>query len=78
MSYSYEDLERDLAIGHELHFNFKGREYSISNNKDGWYLSESYSDYQSFVDTNELLAKGKIDGKLLKEIWDEVDVSVIF
>lgn len=78
MSYSYEDLKRDLGIGHELHFKYRGKQYSISNNKDGWYLSEFYADYQSVTDTNELLEIGTIDGKYLKDIWDDVEVEAIF
>jgi hypothetical protein len=72
MPYSYEDLERDLSIGHELEFTYKGKEYSITNNKVGWYLS-GVNDYQSFTNTIELLEKGTIDGKHLKEIWNDVN-----
>ncbi|WP_187273846.1 DUF4288 domain-containing protein [Paenibacillus sp. N3.4] len=53
MSYSYEDLERDLAIGHELHFKYVGKQYSISN-KAGWYLSEqAYKQGESTVKQSE-------------------------
>lgn len=66
MPYSYEDF-----------FKYKGKEHSISNNKTGWYLVEFNAEYQSFTDTNELLAKATIDGKHLKGIWDEVEVKAI-
>jgi hypothetical protein len=72
LSYFYEELESDLSIGHELHVKYKDKEYSISNNKAGWYLSEFCSEYQSFSDTNELLEKGKINGRRFKEIRDDV------
>ncbi|EZP77212.1 hypothetical protein H839_06204 [Parageobacillus genomosp. 1] len=48
MDYSFEDLENDLEIGHEIHFVYKGQEYSISCSHDGWHLSEFYKDYQTF------------------------------
>ncbi|MFC9775957.1 hypothetical protein [Paenibacillus chitinolyticus] len=78
MPYSYEDLERDLAIGHEVEFKYMGREYSITNNKAGWYLSEPDSKYQMFADKIDLLEKGTIDGKNLKDIWNDVEVTTIF
>jgi hypothetical protein len=78
MSYSYDELCRDLDIGHELHFKYKEKEYSISHTIEGSYLSEFYGEYQSFNDHAELLQKGTIEGKSLKDIWDDVEVTTIF
>ncbi|WP_240416792.1 hypothetical protein [Paenibacillus periandrae] len=78
MSYSFEELVRDLDNGHELHFKYLGKEYSISHNSNGTYLSEFNSDYQTFTDHIELLQKGMIDGKHLKDIWKDVEVTIIF
>ncbi|GLH62947.1 hypothetical protein [Parageobacillus sp. G301] len=78
MDYSFEDLENDLEIGHEIHFVYKGQKYSISCSHDGWHLSEFYKDYQTFRTHKELLENGTINGKYLKEIWNDVEVTEIF
>ncbi|MED3844429.1 hypothetical protein P9213_09050 [Geobacillus stearothermophilus] len=78
MEYSFEDLENDLEIGREIHFVYKGKEYSITHPFDGWVLSEFYKDYQTFRTHKELLEKGTINGKYLKEIWNDVKVTEIF
>ncbi|MCU6793516.1 hypothetical protein OB236_15530 [Paenibacillus sp. WQ 127069] len=78
MSFSFEELMRDLDNGHETHFKYLGKEYSISHNSRGTYLSEFNGDYQSFTDHIELLKKGMIDGKYLKDIWNDVEVTIIF
>lgn len=78
MLYTYDELCRDLDIGHELHFKYRGKEYSISHNREGSYFSEFYGDYQTFIDHNELLQKGSIGGRYLKDIWDDIEVTIIF
>jgi hypothetical protein len=60
MPYTYNELCKDLDIGHEMHFKYKGKEYSISHNNEGYYLSEFNGEHQSFIDHVELLQKGTI------------------
>ncbi|TYP79022.1 hypothetical protein [Paenibacillus methanolicus] len=53
--YTYEELLKDLDIGHELHFIYQGIEYSITHTPNG-----------------------TINGKRLFEIWEDVEVTIIF
>ena len=79
MDYSYEELKRDLKVGHEVEFYYQNHKYSISNNKDGWYLTKYFDENdQSFKTSQELLKNGRIDSKTLEEIWNEVKVETIF
>ncbi|MGG0934510.1 hypothetical protein ABHN11_00045 [Brevibacillus centrosporus] len=78
MDYTLEDLKRDLETGHEVHFRYKGKDYSISNSQNGWHLCEFYKDDQTFETQSDLLKNGKINGKHLSEIWEAVEVTTIF
>jgi len=79
MNYCYEELVEDLSRGHEIEFSYHGEKYSISRNKDGWYLTK-YNDenaQQTFKESDELLKKAKIGSKNIYLIWNEVeDISV--
>ncbi|BBB90444.1 hypothetical protein [Methylomusa anaerophila] len=77
--YSYKELEHDLEMGHEVEFFHMEQKYSISNNKDGWYLTRLYDEnYQSFKTAQELLEYGRINGKTLADIWNQVKVETVF
>lgn len=44
-------------------------------NKEGYYLTRGKDgDYQSFISANELFEKGRIEGKSIQEVWEEVDI----
>lgn len=77
MEYTFEDLKRDLGIGHEVQFRYIGKEYSISHSQNGWHLCEFYKDEQTFNTQWELLNYGTINGTHLSEIWHGVEVTVI-
>lgn len=80
MKYTFEKMLEDLAIGHEVEFKYKGEKYSISTNKDGWYLTK-YSDwenYQSFKTYMDLINRSNIDNKKIKDIWKDVKVESVF
>ncbi len=77
--YRFEELKKDLSTGREVEFQYKGNKYSISHNKEGWYLTRFGDDTeQSFANSNDLLKYGTIEAKTLNEIWDEVIVESIF
>lgn len=78
VEYTLEDLKRDLEIGHELQFRYNGKEYSISHSQNGWHLCEFYKDDQTFNTQRDLLKYGTINGKHLREIWHDVEVTDIF
>ena len=79
MKFSYEELRKYLSQGRELHFFYQNYQYSISNNKDGYYLKKfSEPEGQDFISVEELLANGKVESYGLEEIWDAVTVDVLF
>ncbi|RKD26035.1 hypothetical protein BEP19_01565 [Ammoniphilus oxalaticus] len=78
MNYTFDDLTRDLMIGHELHFRYNGKNYYISQSQGGWVLTRFDQQYELFESQAALLQGGKIDGKSLREIWDEVEVTDLF
>jgi len=78
--YSFEELKADLDIGHEVEFYYQEDRYSISCNKEGWYLTKFYDSesHQAFKTHEELLESGTIKSKNLKEIWNQVKINIIF
>lgn len=79
MEYSFNELSRDLDIGHEIEFTYTTRKFSITNTGSGWVLTEFYKqDDQVFSTAQGLLHHGTIDGILLKKIWPMVHVDTIF
>lgn len=79
MKYKYAELKSDLLMGREVEFYYKDDKYSISNNKEGWYLTKFYSGKdQAFKTVEELLEYGRIDSKKIEEIWEKVKVDTIF
>jgi hypothetical protein len=74
MTYSYDKLKEELAIGIEIVFVYRNEKYSISHNREGWYLTKftDSENYHAFSDWEELLLQSRVDGKSLKEIWSQV------
>lgn len=61
--------------GEEFQFYYKSEGYWISMNKEGYYLTRGKDgDYQSFISANELFEKGRIEGKSIQEVWEEVEI----
>ncbi|MFD3446547.1 hypothetical protein ACFDTO_18285 [Microbacteriaceae bacterium 4G12] len=73
MKYTYEDLVRDVNIGHDIEFIFNGKLYGIINVREGFGLGEDKKKFKYFKTPQELLDNGTIDEKSLKEIWGEVE-----
>ncbi|MDA9472440.1 hypothetical protein [Enterococcus sp. 5H] len=68
----YKDMEESIGYGEEYNFNYKDKEYWISQNSDGNYLTEVNGETQVFQNSEELLTKARIDGKTICEIWDDI------
>ena len=73
-----EFIECIKIYGHNELF-YKGNKYGLlySTNKDitsiefyQWNVEKNYQEYNSFED---FIAKANIEGKLLKEIWNEIE-----
>jgi hypothetical protein len=79
MDYTFENLKRDLSIGHEIEFIYLDRRFSITNTPAGWSLAEYYKDEIGIYSSHQnLLQYGKVDKKTLHEIWSLVTVKSIF
>lgn len=79
MAISYKKLACYLKQGREIEFYLNNKKYSFSNNQDGWYITEyDNPDYQSFANTEELLANGTINGRPIKEVWKDVVIDILF
>lgn len=79
MNYSFQELTKDLEMGHEVEFWFQNNKYSISHDKNGWYFTKFGDElYQTFTDHSLLLKNAKVGAKTIKNIWNEVKVESIF
>lgn len=67
------ELQKRVAIGEEFCFDFNIEEYWISQNPDGYYLIRSRDSFSQEFDTSDaLFENGRIEGKLLSEIYSEI------
>ena len=72
----YKSFIVDLNRGHEFQFNYNGKGYSITYRTDGKRsFTEDYKEKteQLFDDNEQLLKNLLIEGKLLSEIFDELE-----
>lgn len=76
MSYKVEDFIEDIITGREIGFSFRGIQYAIGVTTDKVYIAlEDDGEYVwTESSTSELAEKGRIDGKLLTEIFDEIEI----
>ncbi|MEH7549827.1 hypothetical protein V7306_29330 [Neobacillus vireti] len=78
MDYSFEEFERDINIGHEIEFRFKGKIYRTVNVKEGYGVGEHLKEFVYFNTPQELLDNGTENGEKLKDIWNEVEAVTVF
>ncbi|GAQ19770.1 cytoplasmic protein [Oceanobacillus picturae] len=76
--YSYQELVRDIHIGHEIEFTYKGKRYITLNVLEGFGLCEDNVSVSYYKNPEELIKNGEIDGKSLKDIWNDVEDISIF
>ena len=69
----YEELKERVGWGEEFLFYYHNEEYWISQNSPERYLTRSRGSItQVFQSTEELFENGRIEGKSLLEIWDDI------
>ena len=74
MDYTYSMLVEDLLLGHEFGFTYKSKTYGIVNGDKGNVLcTDNRAISPDYEDILELLARVKIDGKSIEEIFNETD-----
>ena len=70
---NYEEMAYSLSYGEEYHFYYRNREYWISKNENGSYLTEVISgNTQKFRNSEELLRDARIEGHSILDIWEEI------
>ncbi|XZF77405.1 hypothetical protein ACSBO6_07595 [Bacillus sp. AL-1R] len=78
--YSYKEFLEDLSIGSEIHFSYKNDNYYIGRGT-GLFMFWKFYDSSSEIigdDLEDLLQKVRLDEKLIKEIWDLIEIDDIF
>ena len=74
---TYEAI-RHCAIVHgsEIHFFYHQREYWIAHAPEGFsHLSDDLGNTQMFSSCSDLFERARIEGKPLKEIWEDVMID---
>ena len=70
---SYEEIKERVSWGEEFYFCYNGEEYWISQTKYKLYLTRVRGSVtQEFSSTEELFQNGKVEGKSLVEIWEDI------
>ncbi|MCM1027354.1 MAG: hypothetical protein NC432_13040 [Roseburia sp.] len=70
---SYEEIKERVGWGEEFLFYYNNEEYWISQNEPWRYLTRVRGSVsQEFQSTEELFENGRIEGKSLFEIWDDI------
>ncbi|WP_041580557.1 hypothetical protein [Bacillus sp. 1NLA3E] len=73
-SKEFIEFQEGIEIGEEYCFTYKNEEYWISQNPDGYYLTRVRGSYTQEFDTSEALFKnGTIEGRLLAEIYMDIE-----
>lgn len=68
----YKEMEESIGYGEEYNFYYKDKEFWISQNPDGNYLTEVSGETQEFKNSEDLLNNARINGKSICEIWEEI------
>lgn len=63
----------------EIEFDYNGTNYFKSSNDKGYYIwCEKDNSFQYYSSPKELLKKGTLEGKPLRELWKEIHIKFIF
>lgn len=69
----YKELVERVEWGEEFLFVYNDESYWISQNENGRYLTKVKGcETQEFRTTKELFEKGRIEGKKICDIWEEI------
>ncbi|MCM2534501.1 hypothetical protein NDK43_21855 [Neobacillus pocheonensis] len=76
MDYSYKEFLEDLNMGREVEFTYKGDKYYISS----WGFWRFYDDSSEITisDEENILEKVKLDGKSILEIWNLIEINIVY
>ena len=68
------EFQEGIANGEEYPFTYQNEEYWISQNPEGYYLTRVRGSYTQEFDTSEALFKnGAIEGRLIAEIYMDIE-----
>ena len=72
---TYEAIRHQVIVhGAEINFSYHGRNYWIAHTRNGSHLSDELGNHQYINSRRELFEHARIDGKPLKDIWEEVTI----
>jgi len=80
VNYSYEEFLKELDMGREIHFTFKDENYYIGCGTGQFMFWKFYDSASEIIgeDVEDLLRKVNLDSKLIKEVWDLIQIDIIF
>ncbi|MGE7695896.1 hypothetical protein ACQKNC_17605 [Lysinibacillus sp. NPDC094177] len=78
--YNYKKFLDDLSTGREIHFIYKKESYYIGRGTGQFMFWKFYDSASEIIgeDAEDLLQKVNLDGKLIKEIWNLINIDIIF
>lgn len=78
--YNYKEFLDDLSTGREIHFIYKKESYYIGRGTGQFMFWKFYDSASEVIgeDAEDLLQKVNLDGKLIKEIWNLINIDIIF
>lgn len=66
-------------MNREIEFDYNGVNYFKSSDDKGYYIwCEKDNSRQYYSSPDELLEKGKLEDKPLKDLWDEINIHFLF
>lgn len=79
--YNFEEFREWIETGREIEFTYHHLRYSVTyfieNGKEYISFTEFYKEPVDFDTTENFMNNAKIDGVLLKDIWDSVtDIDI--
>ncbi|WP_160169413.1 MULTISPECIES: hypothetical protein [Lysinibacillus] len=65
-------------MGREIHFIYKKENYYIGRGTGQFMFWKFYDSASEIIgeDAEDLLRKIKLDGQLIKELWDSIEIDV--
>lgn len=68
-----------IKANREIEFDYNGVNYFKSCSDKGYYIYNSKDNsFQYFETPEELLEKGKLEGRYLNELWDKINIQFIY
>ncbi|OGO86089.1 MAG: hypothetical protein A2Y24_04415 [Clostridiales bacterium GWE2_32_10] len=68
-----------LEGGRELSFRYENEEFSVTRDKERFYLnSQDSKKSQIYVDAWQLIEKGQVHGKKFMDIWKDIELLTLY